>query len=273
MMQGGAAVLNNTGDDVYLVSDRLLAATVVHSVTYPAPIGEGQVWSSIPNGTGNFAWRSPTLCASNGGVGDVTAPATVADLAAAPGEYPGEIRLTWTAPGDDGASGTASAYIIKVSHSAITSGTFDAAADLDRWITEPLPQAGGAAETLYVFGLDPDSTWFFALKTQDEVPNTSQVSNSPSSSPLPGTLLNADLGYTPFFGNLHSHSSYSDGVQTPADAYAYARLSAPTPLDFLAVTDHNHSGAGMQLSSYDLGMAQAASANSDGDFVAIYGQE
>ena len=272
-MQGGVAVLNNTGDDVYLVSNRLLSATVVHSVTYPATVGEGQVWASIPNGTSNFAWRTPTLCATNANLGDLIAPGTVSDLAAVPGDFPGEIRLTWTAPGDDGASGTASAYIVKVSHSPISAGTFDAAADLDRWITEPLPLAGNAPETLFVFGLDPDSVWYFALKAQDEVPNTSAISNSPGTDPHPGTLLSPDLGYTPYFGNLHSHSSYSDGVQTPADAFAFARLAAPTPLDFLAVTDHNHSGAGMHLPSYTLGMAEAAAANSDGDFVAIWGQE
>lgn len=272
-MQGGAAVLNNTGDDVYLVSDRLLAATVVHAVTYPATVGEGQVWACIPNGSASFAWRTPTLCASNGGVGDVVPPATVTDLDANPGEAPGEIRLTWTAPGDDGASGTASAYIIKVGSTAFTAGNFDAAADIDRWITEPHPLPGGTPETLYVFGLDPDSTWHFALKTQDDVPNTSAISNDASSLPLGGVRLNPNVGYTPYFGNLHSHSSYSDGAQTPAAAYAYARLSAPTPLDFLAVTDHNHSGAGMQLSSYALGQAEAAAANDDGAFVAIWGQE
>ena len=273
MMQGGVAVLNNTGDHIYLVSDRDTSATVVHLVTYPATVGEGQVWSSIPNGSNNFTWRTPTLCASNGGFGDVIAPGAVSDFAAAPGDFPGEIRLTWTAPGDDGATDTASAYIIKVSHSPIASGTFDAAADLDRWITEPLPLAGGAAETLFVFGLDPDSTWHFALRAQDEVPNTSAVSNSSGSAPLAGTLLNPDLGYTPYFGTLHSHSSYSDGVQTPADAFAFARFTAPTPLDFLAVTDHNHSGAGMVHSNYALGLAQADLANSDGNFVAIWGQE
>ncbi len=273
MMQGGAAILNNTGDDVYLVSNRLLAATVVHSVTYPATVGEGQVWSSIPNGSASFAWRTPTLCATNGGAGDVIPPATIADLEADPGDAPGEIRLTWTAPGDDGAVGTASAYAIKVSHDPITAGNFDAAADIDLWIGESPPLAAGAPETLFVAGLDPDSTWHFAIKTQDDVPNTSAVSNDASSLPQAGTLLNPDLGYSAYFGNLHSHSSYSDGVMTPADAYAFARLGAPTPLDFLAVTDHNHSGAGMQLASYALGAAQAAAANSDGDFVAIWGQE
>src|SRR5262245_37516483 len=138
MMSPGSAVLNNGGDDVYLVSDRLVSATVVQLVTYPATPGEGVSWACIPNGTTSFAFRSPTLCASNGGVGDVTAPGTVSDLLAAPGQFPGEIRLTWTAPGDDGSTGTASAYIIKVSHATITAGNFDAAADLDRWLTARL---------------------------------------------------------------------------------------------------------------------------------------
>lgn len=272
-MQGGAAVLNNTGDDVYLVSDRNLAATVVQRVTYPAAVDD-HTWACVPNGTTNFAFRTATLCASNGGVvGDIIPPATVVDLAAVPGAFPGEIRLTWTAPGDDGAAGTASSYIFKVSHAPIDAGNFDAAADLDRWITEPPPLAGAAAETLFVFGLAPDSTWYFALESQDEVPNTSGISDSPGSAPLGGTLLNPNLGYQTYFGNLHSHSSYSDGVQTPADAYAYARSSAPTPLDFLAVTDHNHLSAGMHLPSYALGAAAAAAANDDGNFVAIWGQE
>jgi hypothetical protein len=213
------------------------------------------------------------MCASNGNTGDVIPPAAVVNLAAVPGAFPGEIRLTWTAPGDDGSTGTATNYIIKVAHSAITSGTFDSAADVDRWIGEPLPSVAATPETLYVFGLAPDSTWYFAIETQDEVPNTSTISNSPGTAPLAGSLLNPDLGYTPYFGNLHSHTSYSDGVQTPPDAYNFARNTAPTPLDFLAVTDHNHVSAGMSLPNYALGLSQADAANDDGNFVAIYGQE
>jgi len=274
-MGTGSAVLNNTGDNVYLVSDRLAIATVVHTVTFPGTVGEDQSWACVPNGTSSFAWTvTPTLCTSNGGPpGDFTAPAAVSDLLAAPGQFPGEVRLTWTAPGDDGASGTASAYIVKVSHAPINGGNFDAAADLDRWIAEPLPHAAATAETLFVFGLDPDSTWNFALETQDEVPNTSAVSNNSGTAPLAGALLNPNLGYQHYYGNLHSHTSYSDGAQTPAQAYAFARNTAPTPLDFLAVTEHNHSGAGMALPSYDLLEAEAAAANDDGNFVAIFGQE
>ncbi|PKP20850.1 MAG: hypothetical protein CVU05_08075 [Bacteroidetes bacterium HGW-Bacteroidetes-21] len=39
-----------------------------------------------------------------------------------------------------------------------------------------------------------------------------------------------------YYGNLHSHTGFSDGVMTPAYAYKYARDTAG--LDFLAVTDH-----------------------------------
>jgi len=42
--------------------------------------------------------------------------------------------------------------------------------------------------------------------------------------------------FYPYFGNLHSHTSNSDGEGSPADAFALARDVAL--LDFLAVTDH-----------------------------------
>jgi hypothetical protein len=270
--QTAPAWLNNSGDDVYLISNRLLNPTQVHFVQYVGNV-EGQVWSAIPNGSGNFDWRVPTLCATNGGVGDIVPPGDITDLVATAGDYPGEVRLTWTAAGDDGFTGLASDYLIRVSNVPINGGNFDASSDIERFINAPLPLTGSAAETLYVFGMDPDTTYHFAIKTRDEVPNTSNVSNSVSSAPAAGSLLSTNLGWTPFFGNLHSHTGYSDGVQTPANAYTYARTQAQTPLDFLSVTEHNHASAGMALASYSLLQSQAAAANDDGNFVAIFGQE
>src|SRR5262245_13012981 len=40
-----------------------------------------------------------------------------------------------------------------------------------------------------------------------------------------------------FFGNLHSHTSYSDGLGMPGEAYDHARNAG---LDFMALTEHNH---------------------------------
>src|SRR5438094_1862355 len=44
-----------------------------------------------------------------------------------------------------------------------------------------------------------------------------------------------------FFGNLHSHTAYSDGTGTPAEAYEYARTTGK--LDFLCISEHNHKSA------------------------------
>jgi len=49
----------------------------------------------------------------------------------------------------------------------------------------------------------------------------------------PGCIQGA---FQPYFGNFHAHTSYSDGVQTPDDAFQYARDVAK--LDIMVVTDH-----------------------------------
>ena len=93
-----------------------------------------------------------------------------------------------------------------------------------------------------------------------------------------------------YFGNLHSHTSYSDGSGTPAQAYEHARNIAH--VDFLAITEHNHALAEQGASpdrqdgiliakdhqlysgtgSNSL-ISAANAANVDGTFVALYGQE
>lgn len=87
-----------------------------------------------------------------------------------------------------------------------------------------------------------------------------------------------------FFGNLHSHTSYSDGSGTPREAFQYARNTAG--IHFLALTEHNHSEAagndGISISTNNA-LYKGADANSlisaarslsqDGQFIALYGQE
>jgi hypothetical protein len=82
-----------------------------------------------------------------------------------------------------------------------------------------------------------------------------------------------------FFGNLHSHTGYSDGSGTPAEAYTHARDVAR--LDFLAVTEHNHAQAGAIAGNHALYngpqpaslISTATQFNEAGNFVALYGQE
>lgn len=78
-----------------------------------------------------------------------------------------------------------------------------------------------------------------------------------------------------YFGNLHSHSSHSDGnaddvSKVPSDDYAFAKTSMC--MDFLGISDHNHVAAGMQLAYWKPGRIQAAAATSAA-FVGMYGME
>ncbi len=71
-----------------------------------------------------------------------------------------------------------------------------------------------------------------------------------------------------FWGDLHAHTSYSDGSLLPADAYEYARDRAR--IDFFAVTDHSQQ---LTFDEYADVIAQADRFDQPGRFVALYGVE
>jgi len=93
-----------------------------------------------------------------------------------------------------------------------------------------------------------------------------------------------------YFGNLHSHTAYSDGTGTPRQAYDHARLQGR--LHFLLISEHNHASAegtgddpaGLHIAKDptlyngtrpDSLIQTANSINQafPGAFVALYGQE
>ncbi len=70
-----------------------------------------------------------------------------------------------------------------------------------------------------------------------------------------------------YHGDLHNHTSYSDGAGTPNLAFTTARNAG---LDFLGITDHSYSiGDGQWVDT----MAQAVAHTEDGGFVALVGFE
>jgi len=102
-----------------------------------------------------------------------------------------------------------------------------------------------------------------------------------------GASCQAKPNFNVYFGNLHSHTSYSDGSGTPDDAYRHAQTAG---LDFLAITEHNHKSAesgaqdrrdGLLIATdpslyagSDRSLLTAAARwSSDGRFIALYGQE
>lgn len=113
---------------------------------------------------------------------DTTSPAAVSDLSAS-SPTSSSVTLTWTAPGDDGASGTATAYDIRYSTTAITASNFSSA---NQAAGEPAPSTAGASQSMTVGGLNSSTPYYFAMKTTDEAGNISAVSNITSATTTSG---------------------------------------------------------------------------------------
>ena len=78
-----------------------------------------------------------------------------------------------------------------------------------------------------------------------------------------------------YYGNLHAHSSYSDGnkdnaTYTPAFDFNYAKNSLC--MDFLGISEHNHLSAGMNYNKWRPGINESRAATSS-SFLALYGME
>ncbi|MDM7917192.1 MAG: fibronectin type III domain-containing protein [Candidatus Eisenbacteria bacterium] len=102
---------------------------------------------------------------------DTTPPASVQNLAAV--YAPGRVTLGWTAPGDDGGEGRASLYDLRFAGAPPTESSWDSATVVPSC---PEPQEAGGVEHVDLPAL-PEGTWHFALRTADEVPNWSGLSN------------------------------------------------------------------------------------------------
>ena len=109
---------------------------------------------------------------------DTTPPSAISNLTALPGTYEETINLSWTAPGDDGSSGTAKNYLVRYADTIIDATSWNSATPVN--IGLPTPKNAGSAETMIVTGLTPGHSYFFAVRAQDETPNTGAMSNSPS---------------------------------------------------------------------------------------------
>ena len=86
----------------------------------------------------------------------------------------GSVLLVWTTPGDDGMSGQAKSYDLRYSRNPITASNFSNATRVSFVIS---PAAPGSMTQMLVNGLDPAGGYYFAIKTCDERPNWSAISN------------------------------------------------------------------------------------------------
>lgn len=119
---------------------------------------------------------------------DTTPPAAITDLTIVSPNAGASVGLEWTAPGDDGNTGTATLYDLRYSTSgAITDSASFANATPVAGVPEP--DTAGTTQSFVVTELPHDTEIWFAIKAFDDFANGSDVSNSPSTITGPAPVL------------------------------------------------------------------------------------
>ncbi|MBN2208874.1 MAG: Ig-like domain-containing protein [Candidatus Coatesbacteria bacterium] len=112
---------------------------------------------------------------------DTTPPARVEDLGADLTDDGTQVRLRWTAPGDDGSLGRAQGYDVRFSTTPINDDdAFQGALILPML---HFPSFPGATENLLFAPPEADRRYYFALKAFDEAMNYSELSNCAGAGP------------------------------------------------------------------------------------------
>ncbi|MEK7426454.1 MAG: carboxypeptidase-like regulatory domain-containing protein, partial [Actinomycetota bacterium] len=124
---------------------------------------------------------------------DVTAPSAIADLATAAGSTPGHLNLTWTARGDDGATGLVLTGQYRIFYStdiAAVPSTGTAQVVLSTSLVNP-----GDAQSRLLTGLNPGVTYYLHVAMADSDGNWSAFSNqaTDSAAPAPTDQINGHV--------------------------------------------------------------------------------
>jgi hypothetical protein len=172
---------------------------------------------------------------------DVIAPGKVIDLKAASAMLT-SINLSWTAPGDNGYSGTATAYDMRMSNAPIKESNWASATQLNG---EPAPAVAGTLESLSVPGLLCGRPYYFAIKTTDDFGNVSPLSNvlrkrtldcpKLTVTPLPQTDAEVGIAYNQSFSVSGGVAPYTvqvlRGLPEPAGLSLAAQTVSGTPTE------------------------------------------
>jgi hypothetical protein len=148
----------------------LLAAGTAYTFTLTATDSSGQALASP------LVIHFTTATVRTGA--DTTPPSAVLDLSVVPGSITNTgVTLSFTAPGDDGATGTATAYEIRYLAGAACPTTAANFATGTLVVPVAAPHAAGTLENVPVTGLTAGTSYCFMMRAADEVPNFSALSN------------------------------------------------------------------------------------------------
>lgn len=137
----------------------------------------------------------------------------------------------------------------------------------------------GTGNTATVSGLLSSTTYHFAIyEFNASGCNTNYLISNPAIVTGATSIVSS---YNLYFGNLHSHSDYSDGdmdnvCNGAGSAYCCYNIgNTAMNFDFMGISDHNHNeGPVMTPAKYANGITEATNYNSNfTDFVALFGME
>jgi hypothetical protein len=109
------------------------------------------------------------------GYPDTIAPAAIIDLEGRTGDNLGSVWITWTATGDDGATGTASSYEVRTSTEPIL--TEEDWTEASRKNGTPDPAPAGTRESMVVRALNPGTYVYVTMRAIDDFFNYSPIGN------------------------------------------------------------------------------------------------
>ncbi|MCE9596778.1 MAG: fibronectin type III domain-containing protein [Spirochaetia bacterium] len=129
-------------------------------------------------------WTQGVVTATTLAMPDVTAPSDISG-AAVTVLASDKIRLSWNAVGDDGNSGSASAYEIRRSTTAIANNTqCDSGVEVLNTVS---PATSGSPLSFTVTGLSENTTYYFCIRAFDDANNRSNWNGT-----LSATTMNAN---------------------------------------------------------------------------------
>ncbi|MBI5244862.1 MAG: hypothetical protein HY922_14425, partial [Elusimicrobia bacterium] len=161
-----------------LPTTELLRANLAHGASYF--IAVKAMDGAVPANAGNFS-QGATFYFS-----DTAPPAAITNLSALTGPSPGTMELSWTAPGDDGASGIILLGEYRIHYSTDPGASFSTSSAQVAFSTASVRP--GSRHGRLVSGLLSGATYYMRAFLADDAGNWSSLSNGATAMP----------GYNPF---------------------------------------------------------------------------
>ncbi|MBI5229821.1 MAG: fibronectin type III domain-containing protein [Candidatus Magasanikbacteria bacterium] len=167
---------------------------------------------------------------------DMVAPAAITNLSAS-NATSNSVTLQWTSPGDDGNTGTAASYSVRYGLSAISSESAWGSATNVAGVG--VPAIAGTTQSVYITGLNPQITYYFAIRATDEAGNQGGLSNSPSAATIQSAV--------PVISNVQVVvSAHTALISWVTDTAADSQITYGVTTDLGAIVSkslltHNHS--------------------------------